>query len=77
MRLTQTSIVNFFKQFSEEKRICYHCDDTMRLSKVVLVDFDGKSREVCCHGCAAILKNIEAQHLIAEYYQAKIENHAA
>lgn len=77
MRLTHTLIANFFKQFAEEKRICYHCDDTMRQSKVVLIYFDGDNREVCCHGCAAILKNIEAQHLIAEYYQAKIENQAA
>lgn len=62
---------DFFNQLTEEKLDCFHCDDRMRKSKAVPILFDGEIRQVCCHGCAAILASIEKVHLIEEYYQSK------
>jgi hypothetical protein len=67
----QTLTHNFFRQYSEEKLVCYHCDDRMRQSKAVPILFDGQTRQVCCHGCAAILVNIQKHQLIADYYASK------
>lgn len=41
------------------KIACFHCGELVRQKRVVSVVFDGVCRDVCCHGCAAILATVE------------------
>jgi hypothetical protein len=58
-----------------ERLVCYHCDERYRKSKNVDVVFQGARRQVCCHGCAAVLQTIEQQGLVQDYLQTKQSNH--
>ncbi|MEO8407324.1 MAG: heavy metal translocating P-type ATPase metal-binding domain-containing protein [Oxalobacteraceae bacterium] len=44
---------------SNPKVACFHCGELVRQKRVVHVVFDGVCRDVCCHGCAAILSTVE------------------
>jgi hypothetical protein len=46
---------------------CFHCQETMRANQIVRVPFAGSEREVCCHGCAAVLRTLEHNGLGAQY----------
>lgn len=52
-----------------EKRLyhCFHCNETMRQHQIVRIPFAGSEREVCCHGCAAVLTTLEQNGLAAQY----------
>ncbi|WP_025916369.1 heavy metal translocating P-type ATPase metal-binding domain-containing protein [Herminiimonas sp. CN] len=41
------------------KIACFHCGELVRQKRAVPVVFDGVCRDVCCHGCAAILSTVE------------------
>jgi hypothetical protein len=55
-----------------ERLVCFHCDERYRPSKNVDVVFQTELRQVCCHGCAAVLKTIEQQGLVQDYLNAKL-----
>lgn len=44
---------------SNPKVACFHCGELVRQKRIVHVVFNGASRDVCCHGCAAILSTVE------------------
>ncbi|MBC3916291.1 heavy metal translocating P-type ATPase metal-binding domain-containing protein [Undibacterium sp. CY18W] len=50
---------------------CFHCDETMRERNALTVTFNGSPQQVCCHGCLAILRTIEQNHLVAAYLKNK------
>jgi hypothetical protein len=54
-----------------EKVTCFHCEESVRKKNVIMSEFDGKLRPLCCHGCVAVLKMIEQNHLVAQYHQAR------
>ncbi|WP_186864229.1 heavy metal translocating P-type ATPase metal-binding domain-containing protein [Undibacterium griseum] len=56
-----------------EKITCYHCGEKSFPKKTLYVVFNGTEQPVCCHGCLAVLKTIEKNHLIPEYLQTKAE----
>ncbi|TDK68417.1 heavy metal translocating P-type ATPase metal-binding domain-containing protein [Sapientia aquatica] len=55
----------------QESVACYHCGEQVSLRRVVRADFNGASRELCCHGCAAVLMMIETNGLIDVYLSNK------
>ena len=64
-----------FSGFKSGKKVaCFHCDESMRQQHALMARFDGKFYPVCCHGCVAVLKAVEQNALIAEYWQTKIQN---
>lgn len=46
---------------------CYHCYESMPEHAAIAVQFAGKERLVCCHGCRAVLQTIESSHMSQEY----------
>lgn len=44
---------------SNPKVACFHCGELVRHKRIVHVVFNGLTRDVCCHGCAAILSTVE------------------
>ena len=57
---------------SAERISCYHCGEKSTPSRTIYVLFDGSTRAVCCHGCAAILKTVEELGMREEYLAHKI-----
>ena len=55
----------------QNKVCCFHCGDYVSQRRVVRCDFDGASRELCCHGCAAVLRMVEENGLTSQYWQDK------
>lgn len=53
------------------KIACFHCGELVRQKRVVHVVFDGACRDVCCHGCAAILSTVEQLGQIEPYLARK------
>ncbi|MGV8892332.1 MAG: heavy metal translocating P-type ATPase metal-binding domain-containing protein [Burkholderiaceae bacterium] len=53
------------------KIACFHCGELVRQKRVVHVVFDGASRDVCCHGCAAILSMVEQLDQSEQYLARK------
>lgn len=51
---------------------CFHCDELMYESEKLPVMFDGEIRQVCCHGCVAVLQAIEQHGLKSDYYLSKL-----
>ncbi len=56
---------------ASEKLPCFHCGELVKRRRAVLVPFDGASRIVCCHGCAAILKTVEQMGMLQQYREQK------
>ena len=59
------------RQQAADKIVCYHCGELVRRKRAVAVQFDGQSHAVCCHGCAAILRTVEALGQCAQYQASK------
>ena len=57
---------------TEEKISCFHCNEKSSKSLTIYISFDGLTRPVCCHGCAAVLKTVEALGMHQEYYDSRI-----
>jgi hypothetical protein len=55
---------------------CFHCGDSVKRSKAVAVAFDGEQRQVCCHGCAAVLNTVEQMGMTAQYLEQKRQSAA-
>jgi hypothetical protein len=53
------------------KIACFHCGELVRKKRVVPVIFDGICRDVCCHGCAAILSTVEQLGQSEQYLARK------
>lgn len=53
------------------KIACFHCGELVRKKRVVSVVFDGVCRNVCCHGCAAILSTVEKLGQTKQYLAQK------
>ncbi|NMM36835.1 MAG: hypothetical protein HHJ09_04865 [Glaciimonas sp.] len=53
------------------KIACFHCGERVRQRRVVQVVFDGVCRDVCCHGCAAILSTVEQLGQSEQYLALK------
>ena len=49
-RLMQRLNQQLSQQFNPSKVPCYHCDEQAVESGIVLVDFNGEQKSVCCHG---------------------------
>ena len=58
---------------SAERISCYHCGEKSTPARTVYVLFDGSTRAVCCHGCAAVLKIVEEMGMREEYLAQKIQ----
>jgi hypothetical protein len=56
---------------ASEKLPCFHCGELVKHRRAVHVQFDGASRIVCCHGCAAILKTVEQMGMLQQYREQK------
>lgn len=56
---------------ASEKLPCFHCGELVRRRRAVYAQFDGASRVVCCHGCAAILKTVEQMGMTQQYQEQK------
>ena len=50
---------------------CFHCQEVMSARQVVPVRFDGAERQVCCHGCAAVLTTLQENGLCKQYWVAR------
>lgn len=59
------------RQVAAEKLECFHCGEMVKRRRAVFMQFDGASRTLCCHGCAAILKTVEELGMRDEYYAGK------
>jgi Putative metal-binding domain of cation transport ATPase len=59
------------RQHAADKIVCFHCGELVRRKRAVTVQFDGQSHAVCCHGCAAILRTVEALGQCAQYQASK------
>lgn len=53
------------------KLSCFHCGEKMRERNALSVKFNGATQQVCCHGCLAVLRTIEQNHLVDEYIKNK------
>ncbi len=53
------------------KLYCFHCQAPMTARQVVTVQFDGAERQVCCHGCAAVLTTLQENGLCQSYRAAR------
>jgi len=61
-----------FKFFTKSPSIaCYHCGDQVALRDAVVHEFHGAPRDLCCHGCVAVLMMIEANSLTNDYLRDK------
>ena len=61
-----------FKLFTRPESVtCYHCGERVAVRSVVKILFDGKQRDLCCHGCEAVLMMVEANGLTGEYLSGK------
>ncbi|MET3105315.1 hypothetical protein AAKU67_001064 [Oxalobacteraceae bacterium GrIS 2.11] len=61
-----------FGLFTRRESIpCYHCGERVALRHVVTLKFDGALRDLCCHGCEAVLMMVESHGLTDEYVQNK------
>jgi len=70
--LTESVKLFHFKFFTKSPSIaCYHCGDQVALRDVVVHDFHGESRQLCCHGCEAVLMMVEANGLSNAYVRGK------
>lgn len=69
-------LFNFAAKFSHSavRRPCFHCADLMYEREILPVMFDGEIRQVCCHGCVAVLQTVEQHGLQSEYYLSKLPN---
>jgi hypothetical protein len=56
----------------QETVACYHCGEQVALRHLVRGMFDGEQRDLCCHGCEAVLRMIESNGLTGEYLQNKV-----
>lgn len=56
---------------SGAKLYCFHCQEVMSVRQVVTVRFDGAERQVCCHGCAAVLATVQENGLSQQYWAAR------
>jgi hypothetical protein len=59
------------RQVAADKLECFHCGEMVKRRRAVFMQFDGASRALCCHGCAAILKTVEELGMCSEYYSSK------
>jgi len=59
------------KAAANPKVACFHCGELVRKKRVVPVVFDGIRRDVCCHGCAAILSTVEQLGQSEQYLARK------
>jgi hypothetical protein len=59
------------RQVAAEKLECFHCGEMVKRRRAVFMQFDGASRTLCCHGCAAILKTVEELDMYSDYYSSK------
>ncbi len=70
-----TPLVRFFQLIglsSKQALIsCYHCDEQVPQRRIVISDFDGAPRQLCCHGCAAVLKLVESNGLTTAYLHSR------
>ena len=61
-----------FKLFTRSESVaCYHCGERVATRSVVKMPFNGKQRDLCCHGCEAVLMLVEANGLTDEYLSGK------
>jgi len=61
-----------FKFFSRpESLACYHCGEQVSVRDVVKHTFHGQSRDLCCHGCEAVLMMVESNGLTDTYLRDK------
>lgn len=67
--LLQTYIQSIIKPV--DRVTCYHCGEKSLPSQTIYVDFENITRPVCCNGCAAILKTVEALGMCEEYHAQK------
>ncbi len=56
---------------------CYHCHELMLEQDVIAVNFAGQERQVCCHGCQAVLQTIESSKMTQDYLRFKQSQTAA
>ncbi len=71
-KLSSTLATMFAKSAAANPKIaCFHCGELVRQKRVVQVVFDGVSRDVCCHGCAAILSTVEQMGQTEQYMTHK------
>lgn len=61
LRTLSSTLAGLFKRpaAANPKVACFHCGELVRRKRVVQVVFDRVCRDVCCHGCAAILSTVE------------------
>jgi len=55
----------------QETVACYHCGERVALRHLIRGAFNGEQRDLCCHGCEAVLRMIETNGLTGEYLQNK------
>ena len=61
-----------FKLFTRAESVaCYHCGERVAVKSVVKMQFDGAVRDLCCHGCEAVLMLVEANGLTSDYVAEK------
>lgn len=51
---------------------CYHCGEPVALHNAVRLNFDGEQRDLCCHGCEAVLMMVESNGLTYEYVKNRV-----
>ena len=63
-------LVNVPQWTRQQVRVpCYHFGELVAQRRIVMADFDGAPRELCCHGCAAVLHMVEKNGLTSAYLQ--------
>ena len=71
-KLSSALIAMFARSAATNPKIaCFHCGEPVRQKRVVQVVFDGVGRDVCCHGCAAILSTVEQMGQSEQYLARK------
>jgi hypothetical protein len=75
LALALQKIGTWFKRAQQERAagqiVCFHCGERESASRAVAASFDGETRLVCCHGCAAILKTVESLGMQQQYLADK------
>jgi len=68
---SQINLFNFKLFTRPESLACYHCGERVAVKSVVKMQFDGAQRDLCCHGCEAVLMLVDANGLTSDYVAEK------
>lgn len=68
---SQIQLFNFKLFTRPESVTCYHCGERVAVRSVVKMEFDGVERDLCCHGCEAVLMLVLANGLTSDYLTEK------